>query len=178
MSLTWVDILLIGILAITFVLGLIKGFMRQIIGILAVIVGLILAVKYYPVFSDVFSTVIQKKVLSDFLGFLVIFIAVLCIGWVISRVLLKAIRGPLRFFDRVLGGGVGLLKGVLICGILLFALLAFPISTASIKKSQIAPYCLNVTKLVVSLIPEDLKKAFNETYRNIMEQRGKNVRRV
>ena len=75
MVLNWLDILLLVILGITIVIGAIRGFLRQIIGILAAVIGLILAIKYYPVGSKVFAFV-RNDVLAPLLGCFLIFISV------------------------------------------------------------------------------------------------------
>ncbi|UCC38873.1 MAG: CvpA family protein [Candidatus Aminicenantes bacterium] len=178
MDLNWVDILLIVILIITVVLGLIKGFIRQIIGILAVIIGLILAVNFYPFVSDIYSKWISHKVLPYLLGFLTIFLAVLAVGWLISHLLSKMMKGPLKFANHVLGGGIGLLKGILICGVVVFAFLLFPVNKEALKASKLSPTCVQATKAVFFLIPQEIKDQFQKAYQDIMGKGAKNGREV
>lgn len=172
MNFNWVDLILLVILGLTVLFGIMRGFVRQIIGILAVIVGLILAVNYYFVVSDFFSRWISSSTLSNFVAFIGIFIAVLCLGGILSFIFSKVIRGPLKFVNHALGGGLGLLKGLLICGVIVFAMLVFPFKEDALKQSFLAPYCVRVTKAVIYLIPDDLKVKFNEAYEDIIK-RGK-----
>ena len=172
MNFNWVDLILLVILGLTVLFGVMRGFVRQIIGILAVIVGLILAVNYYLVVSDFFSRWISSSTLSNFVAFIGIFIAVLCLGGILSFIFSKVIRGPLKFVNHALGGGLGLLKGLLICGVIVFAMLVFPFKEDALKQSFLAPYCVRVTKAVLYLIPDDLKVKFNEAYEDIIK-RGK-----
>ncbi|MCK4931660.1 MAG: CvpA family protein [Candidatus Aminicenantes bacterium] len=178
MILNWLDIVLFIIIVGSLVLGIIKGLMRQVIGLAAVLLGLVLALVYYPYVSQLYLQWIESQVLSHFLGFITIFIAVLCLGWLISWLISKIIKGPIKFINHVLGGGLGLLKGVLICGILVFALLVFPVSVQALRNSFLAPYCLGMTKLVAKVIPQELKDTFKETYEVIMGGRPKNAKRV
>lgn len=178
MELNWLDIVLLGILLFTLILGIVKGLVKQIIGILAVFLGLILALLYYPVVSGVFMRLISSKVVSQFLGFLAIFLAVLCLGALLSAMLSKLMKGPLKFLNHALGGCFGLLKGILICGVLLFAMLVFPVNKKVVQDSQVAPVCLVVTKGVFSLIPKDLREKFNRAYADIVGRRDKNARRI
>jgi membrane protein required for colicin V production len=178
MSLNWLDIVLIIIIAITFILGLSKGLIRQAIGIVAVIIGLILALNYYALAAEFFLSVVRREALAQFLGFLVIFVLVLCLGWLVSSLLSELMKGPFKFVNHALGGGLGLIKGILICGILLFAMLVFPVSTKALRESELAPYCLRLTKAVFALIPEDLKDRFSEAYQDIVGKRGSNEKRV
>jgi membrane protein required for colicin V production len=178
MIFNWLDIVLFIIIVLSLVLGIIKGLMRQVIGLLAVLLGLVLALVYYPYISQLFLRWIDNQVLAHFLGFITIFIVVLSLGWLISWLISKIIRGPIKFLNHVLGGGLGFLKGVLICGILVFALLVFPVNVQALKNSFLAPYCLGITKLVTKVIPQELKDTFKETYEDIMGGRPKNAKRV
>ena len=76
MSFNWLDITLMAILIITFILGIVKGLIRQIIGIAAVIIGLILAVFNYPYVSQFYMRLISHQTVSNLLGFFTVFIAV------------------------------------------------------------------------------------------------------
>ena len=80
--------------------------------------------------------------------------------------------------NHVLGGGMGLLKGILICGVIVFALLVFPVNMRALKNSFLAPYCLKMAKIVVEIIPQELKESFKEAYDEIMEGSGSNAKRV
>ncbi|MFC2160195.1 CvpA family protein [Acidobacteriota bacterium] len=175
MSYNWVDLLLFVILALTVLFGILKGFVRQIIGIGAVLVGLILAVNYYQVVSDFFSRWIKSITLSQFIAFVTVFIAVLCLGGILSFLFSKVMKGPLKFINYVLGGGLGLLKGLLICGVIVFAMLVFPFKENALKQSFLAPYCMRITKAVIYLIPDELKIKFNKAYDDIVKRGSEDV---
>ena len=177
MDFNWIDIILLAILGLTFILGIAKGLIRQMIGLLAVVVGLILALVYYPLASQIFSFVAYKT-LSHFLGFLTIFLVILFLGSLVSGTLSKLMKGPFKFMNHVLGGGLGLLKGILICGVFVFAMLVFPVDKTALENSQLAPLCIRMTKAVVYLIPQDLKNKFNEAYRDLFGRKEKNEKRA
>ena len=178
MVFNWLDIILFIIIVVCLVMGIIKGLVRQVIGLAAVLFGLVIALVYYPFVSALYARWIESQVLSQFLGFITLFVAVLCLGFLISWLISKMIKGPLKFINHVLGGGLGFIKGVLISGILVFALLIFPVSIQALKNSYLAPYCLGMTKLVAKVIPQELKDTFKETYDEIMGGRPKNAKRV
>jgi len=177
MVFNWLDILLLVIIAITIIIGAIRGFIRQIIGLLAVIVGLVLAIKYYSYGTEIF-TFIRNDVLAQLLGFFLIFVAVLCIGWVINILLAKSVRGPFKSLNRFLGAGFGLIKGVLICCVVVFGFLIFPVNAKALEESQLSPYCIEIAKTAYDLIPQELKDKFNEAYQEIMGKREKDVKKV
>lgn len=178
MNLNWLDIILIVILLITLVLGLLKGLVRQIIGILALIAGVIFALIYYGLPSAFFVRLGMSPNLSYFLGFLTVFFAVLLFGWLVAMLLSKLMRGPFKFFNHILGGAFGLLKGILLCGVIVFAMLVFPVNTKALKKSRLAPYCIQGTRAFIRLIPSDLREKFTEAYKEIGGKRRRDVKRV
>jgi len=178
MSLNWLDICLLIIILFTFIFGIIKGFLRQIVGIIAVIAGLILAALYHPQAAIWINKVIHHEVIAFFLSFVLIFLIVLCLGWIIGMLLSKILKGPLKFINHVFGGFLGILKGVLIGGVLTFAMLVFPVDRIALENSRIAPVCLATTKLTVNLIPQDLRNQFREAYKKIIEKVDNDVNQI
>lgn len=177
MVFNWFDILLLVIIGVTVIIGIIKGFLRQIIGLLAVILGLLLAIKYYSYAGDIFGF-IRNEIFAQLLGFFLIFMAVLCVGWVINILLAKAIRGPFKSMNRLLGAGLGFVKGVIICTVVVFGFLVFPVNTKALENSQLAPYCIEIANITYNLIPQELKDKFSEAYQEIMGKRGKDVKKA
>ncbi len=177
MVFNWLDIVLLVVIVITVVIGAIKGLIRQIIGILAVVLGLILAVKYYAYGAELFVFV-SDEVVSHLLGFFLIFLGILLVGWLINRFLTKAIKGPFRSLNHLLGAGLGFLKGILICGVIVFGFLVFPVNTKALDDSLLAPYSIRVTKTAYNLIPQELKEKFSEAYQEIIGRKKKNAKRV
>jgi len=174
----WIDVILISILALTTILGVVKGLVKQVFGLLAVIIGLILALGFYSQASRLYLRFIANEVLAHFLGFLTIFLIVLCVGWVSSYTLSKFIKGPLKLLNNILGGGLGFLKGVLICGVVVFALLVFPISKKALKESALSLVCLQMTRAIISLIPKELKERFKEAYQEVTKRVEKDAKKI
>jgi len=170
----WLDIVLLVILAITLILGCIKGLVRQLVGILAVIIGMIVALTFYHSVGTFYRPLVSNDSIAHFLGFLSVFFIFLLLGWLVSRMFSKAMKGPFKFLNHVLGGFFGLLKGTLICGIIVFALLVFAVNTKALEGSMIAPSCLKMTMAVVDLVPQDLKDKFRDAYQGLIGRRGKN----
>ncbi len=174
----WLDYILLSIMVVTAIVGIFKGFVRQVIGLVAVVAGLILACLYYEQTAAVFQTFVKNQLVSNFLGFLLIFVVVLVAGGILGHLLTKAMIGPLAFVNRLFGAVFGFLKAVLICGILLFALVSFEIGTPALETSVLAPACLGVTRAVVNMIPRDLRARFNESYKRIRESGGKHGQKI
>lgn len=174
----WLDYVFLAIIVVTAVVGIVKGFVRQVIGLAAVIAGLALAVVYYDQASRVFMTFVKNQLVSNFLGFLLIFLVVIAAGAILGHVITKAMIGPLAFANRLFGAIFGLVKAVLICGILVFALVSFNVAQPALETSALAPACLGITRAVVNLVPKDLRTRFNESYQRIRESGGKHGQKI
>ena len=164
MNMSTFDIILAIVLLVTLVLGLIKGLVRQAIGLVAVVAGLVLAARSYPRAGAFVRKIVSNGVVADFIGFLALFAAVIAVGWLVGLLISKLMKGPLNFIDHVLGGVFGLFKGVLICGVIVFALLVFEVRRDALAGSKLGPLCFYATQAVVRLIPGDLKAKFKAAY--------------
>lgn len=174
----WLDYTLLAIIVLTVIIGIVKGFVRQVIGLVAVIAGLVLAVVYYEQTAHVFMAFVKNQLVSNFLGFLLIFVVVMVAGAILGHLITKAMVGPLAFVNRLFGAVFGLIKAVLICGILVFALVSFEMARPAVETSVLAPACLGITRAVINLVPKDLRARFNESYKRIREsgeKRGQEI---
>lgn len=174
----WLDYIFLAIILVTAVIGIVKGFVRQVIGLVAVIAGLVLAVVYYDQTSHLFMTFVKNQLASNFLGFMLIFLVVVAAGAILGHIITKAMIGPLAFANRLFGAIFGLVKAVLICGILVFALVSFNMAQPALETSVLAPACLGITRAVVNLVPKDLRTRFNESYQRIRESGGKHGQKI
>lgn len=174
----WLDYVFLAIILVTAVIGIVKGFVRQVIGLVAVIAGLVLAVVYYDQTSHLFMTFVKNQLASNFLGFMLIFLVVVAAGAILGHIITKAMIGPLAFANRLFGAIFGLVKAVLICGIIVFALVSFNMAQPALETSVLAPACLGITRAVVNLVPKDLRTRFNESYQRIRESGGKHGQKI
>ncbi|OGD25409.1 MAG: hypothetical protein A2V57_01915 [Candidatus Aminicenantes bacterium RBG_19FT_COMBO_65_30] len=174
----WLDIILVTIMILTAIIGIFQGFAKQVIGLVAVIAGLVLASLYYEATAGVFETFVKNRLLSNFLGFLLIFVAVLIAGAILGHLITKAMKGPLALANRLSGGVFGAVKGVLICGIIVFALFTFEVAKPTLETSVLAPACLGATRAAFNMIPQDLRAKFNASYKEIRESGGKHGQKI
>jgi membrane protein required for colicin V production len=174
----WLDIMLLVIVILTAIVGIFKGLVRQVIGLVAVIAGLVLASLYYEGGAGLFDPFVKNALLSNFLGFLFIFVIVLVAGAILGHLITKAMKGPLAFANRLFGGVFGAVKGLLICGILVFALFAFQVAKPALETSALAPACLGITRAAVNLIPQELRDRFDSSYKKIRESGGKHGQKI
>ena len=171
MNFNWFDIVLLVFIGIALIIGVIKGLVRQIVGITSIFVGLFLAMGYYSQPSAVFMRFTKNNMVADLLGFLAIFFGLLILGGLVSWALSKFMKGPLKFVNHTLGAALGLIEGILICGVLVLAQMIFPVDKIALENSKLAPYCARMARTAYTMIPQDLKERFNQTYHRIVENR-------
>jgi membrane protein required for colicin V production len=128
----WIDIVFIIILLILGFHGLLIGLIRSICDIIGILMAYILAVSFSPLLEI-------PRVLSFFLIFIIVVIAVHLIG----RILSKAIKAtPLNMLDRLLGGLLGFVKGLIICFVVLLIMLLLKRPNNTVERSTVAPWIL------------------------------------
>lgn len=176
--LNWLDTLLLVILLITFIIGLVKGFIRQVIGILAVVAGIILASRYYGWLSWQLFSRIESDFWRNGLSFLVIFFGVVLVGWLIGFLLSKLMKGTLSLANHLLGGALGLLKGVLIGAVIIFAMLSFDFQRQAIIGSRLAPAMVKISRAMVLLIPQNLRERFSDTVKRYEGKGGRHEQKI
>jgi len=176
--LNWLDTLLLVILLVTFIIGLVKGFIRQIIGLLAVVLGLVLASRHYGWLSWKLYSRIESDFWRNGLSFLIIFFAVVLAGWLVGFLLGKLMKGTLSLANHLLGGALGLLKGVLIGAVIILAMLSFDFERQAIIGSRLAPAMVKVSRALVLLIPQDLRERFVDTVKSYEGKGGRNEQKI
>ncbi len=166
----WLDIVLAIILLGTVIAGLVKGLIKEAVGIAAAIGGFFIAARWYKPVAVWLDKSFVNPAVSKFLGFILVFAAVLIVGLIVAALLSKLMIGPLKLANHLLGGLFGLVEGMLIAGALVFALMVFPINKEALAASRLAPYCYGLTKTMVGLIPRELKDQFKAAYEEIIKK--------
>ena len=172
--LDWIFIIIIGASSIY---GLLKGFIRAVVSIFAIVIGLILASRiYYEVnpFFKKFSLsdpVWQPLSFATFFG--LIFIAITVIGRKIHKFVQTISLGSL---NRVAGLGVGFAKGVIISSsIILILAVALSEKNPILQQSKLTPHIIHISEILISFAPDDLKRHFKEREEKLREFWGRKL---
>ena len=163
---TILDWFLIAILVFSIVTSWFKGFVREVLGLGTVVVGMLLAAWFYRGSAGLFKDVVRTENLALFLGFSVIFLATIVAGfvtiWLITR-FLKFVK--LQWADRMLGAAFGFIRGWVIGAVVLLALTAFEVQTERLKNSELVPYFLPGSRVIAVMTPYEIKAKFLVGYR-------------
>ena len=157
------DIVVIFILGSFFLFSLFKGMVREVFSFLGYLAGYVLAINYHNELAIILQGMVTKEIMARIVGFTIIFIVVkitvaLIIFFtvkIIFGLLGRLVRGfmdgsaVLSFPDRVLGGVLGLLKGLVIIAILMFPLTFFEDNYKKVTQgSVLAPYLEKIIHIV------------------------------
>jgi membrane protein required for colicin V production len=170
----WLDYILIAILLFSMVLSARKGFSREIVGVAAACLALVLAMWFYGLAGSFLLPWVSSARVANGIGFLLVVFAVMIlgglVGWIVNR-FLRTIG--LSFFDRLLGAAFGLVRGMLIAIALLTAYMAFgpevdsKTVSSSVLHSRITPYVLDASHLFLAIAPMELKASFAKQYSQV-----------
>lgn len=128
---TWIDYALVAVIAVSVLLGVLRGFAREALSLLVWVAAFALSLHYTPVLSDLLPDSISKPWLRVALGFVLLFLATLLVGGLLVYVLARAVhKSGLGGPDRLLGLGFGLVRGLLVVSIFIAAGQMTPVTKA------------------------------------------------
>ena len=166
----WLDFVLAILIAFSVWRSFVRGLTREVIGLVSVVAGILLATWLYGTAAAVIEPHVSSHNAANLLGFLAVFLGVMLLGSVVTFILTKIwkITG-LSFFDRLLGAGFGVIRGLLIAAALVMAMLAFaPEAKAdAVADSRLAPYVIGAARVFVAAAPREMKDGFRKSYENV-----------
>jgi membrane protein required for colicin V production len=175
----WLDVVLILMLAVSMVVSWRKGFSREIIGLAAVVVGLLLGAWFYGTAGSFLLPYVSSRSVANLVGFFLVFFGVMLLGAVVNFVVGRFLKVTgLSIVDHALGAGFGLLRGIVVAVALIMGIVAFSPGEgppASVANSRLAPYVAYAARIVVSAAPKELKDGFRKTYQDLLAVWKKSV---
>ncbi|MEA3431087.1 MAG: CvpA family protein [candidate division WOR-3 bacterium] len=139
----WLDVMIFAVIVIAAIYGLVKGLIRGLFGIVALIAGIWIACRYFRQFAT--RLPFSNPTLSNVLSFIIILFAVLIGVSIISFIVRKAIHfASLGWIDRIFGLIFGFFIGVFINWVICILILSFaPNGKDVIANSRFAPGILS-----------------------------------
>ncbi len=174
----WLDAVLIFILAASIFTSFRKGLSRELIGLVAVVLALLLGIWFYGLAGSFLIPYLSSRGLANLAGFFIVSFGVMLLGSLISHVVGRFLRVTgLRFVDHALGAGFGVLRGLLVAVALVTGIMAFSTDAdhppQAVVNSRVAPYVVDAARVIVGMAPHELKEGFRRTYAQVKEAWGK-----
>jgi len=151
----WLDIVIIVVAVLLGIVGLRRGIIKTVFGIVGLIVGIVLAGRYYDELAALIFP--ADATWANIAAYIIILLATLLvagvIGWLVAKLVHFVLLG---WLDRL----VGCILGVFIGGLLCAAILAIvgkysPGTEAVISQSVIAKFLMEGFPLLLDLLPAE-----------------------
>jgi len=156
----WYDILMIVIIVAGFLYGMIKGIVSEIFALIGIVGGFVVAMKFSFILKPYILPFVKKEIIAVVFSFAVLLILTAVIFIMLGVFFRKALKiVHLSWLDRFVGGIFGIVKGLVIAGLISLLIFVFlPGGKTFIGKSTIGKYTVNVVRLAVWLLPEKVRK--------------------
>jgi membrane protein required for colicin V production len=158
------DLFLLVLACVLVVVGMLKGLVRILIGLAALVAAFAVAARYHqPLAHRMSGLDIGFEPLS-LISYLLIFLAVMVLGGIAARLSRRILKAAmLGWADRLGGAALGLLAALLVAALLVLPLVAYsPGSERLLARSRLAPYVTVVADLANTLAPADLSRRYRE----------------
>ena len=167
----WLDFVLALILLASGIAGFRRGFSRQIIGLISVVMALLLGIWFYGIVGGYLVPYASTRTLANAGGFAVVFCGVLMLGVLVSVMAGRFLKlTGLSIVDHLLGLGFGLLRGMVFAIAIVMGAMAFSRGDKppeAIVNSRMAPYVVDAARGFAAMAPHDLKEGFRRTYAQV-----------
>jgi membrane protein required for colicin V production len=167
----WLDFVLALILLASGVAGLRRGLSRQVIGLIAGVLALLLGIWFYGNVGFYLMPYVSSRTMANAGGFAVVFCGVLLSGALVSYVVGRFLNVTgLSIVDHLLGAGFGLLRGLVFAIAIIMGVMAFSRGEKppeAIVNSRMAPYVVDAARVVAGMAPHELKEGFRRTYAQV-----------
>jgi membrane protein required for colicin V production len=170
----WLDFVLFLILLLSTVSAARRGFSREVIGIAAAGVGLVLGIWFYGMAGSFLLPYVSSPQVANFIGFFIVFTGCVILGAIVSALIRRFVKTVgLSWFDRLLGAVFGLIRGTLMGLAVITALVAFAPAVAAdsapvaVANSRLAPYVLAGADFLVAIAPREMKDGFRVHYEQL-----------
>jgi len=154
--LNFFDYILIGIVGLSVVLSLWRGFVREIISIIGLVAAFFAASRASGYAGDFLGAWISNGTVADIAGFALVFVLIMLIVGITGAIIRKLVdMADLTATDRTLGVVFGALRGMLLIALafLIFTSYAKP-DYKWMKESLLTPYAIKAGDMLGGIIPE------------------------
>lgn len=153
----WLDIAILVVIGIAGLFGLRIGMIKAALSLAGLIVGVILAGRYYMLLSQQLPFIPQAG--AKALAFTIIMAVVMIIAGLLARILRWAISMVMLGWVNHLGGAIlGLVMGAIFCSALLAIWVKFFDIAEAIADSKLASLLLNYFPIVLALLPDEFDR--------------------
>jgi membrane protein required for colicin V production len=156
-GMTWVDWVIVVVVASAVLSGLAQGFLRSICSLVGLLFGLALAAWNYIWVGALFKPFVKVVEIADAIAFLLIAVLVMVVAGLVGSVLSKTFQKiGLGWLDSLAGGAFGLLQGVLLVTIIILVAVAFFPDAHWLADGKLPKHFFGALHLSTRISPDEL----------------------
>jgi len=168
---TWIDWIIVAVLAGTVLGGLAQGFFRSAFALVGLFAGILLGSWNYQRVATRLFYLVQPKEAAEALGFGLVTLTVMGIAFVLGFLLSKTAKHVgLGCLDRLAGAVFGLFQGILLVTLGIVVILAFFPSARLLGESRLPQAFFGACHLSMHVTPEELAKKVREGMKELNER--------
>ena len=175
----WLDIIILIVILFFFLIGISRGLISQIFSLAAIAGGFVAGLIFYDMAGSMLIqyNLVETASTSLLLGFILVviitFVIIQIIGWLATKMIGKL---KLGWLNRLAGGVVGILIGIIITFFLLSWMNLYILRDSTAKQdSVLAPYVDEGYGIIIAAIPEDLSEGYENTKKTLIEDSEKAI---
>lgn len=154
------DYLILGVLLASMLLGMVRGFVREAVSLLAWLGGLWFAWRYAPLLEPYLGGMVGEPPVSTWTARIVIVLGVLLLGWLAAGLLGYFLRHSALsvMVDRLLGSLFGMLRGAVVVAVIV--MLGQFVELGRVdwwQRSRLLPYASELAGWIQSFAETGLK---------------------
>ena len=159
----WPDIAILLIIGVSALISLFRGFVREVLSLVAWVVAFWVAIKFASDAAPLFESFVELQSARTALGFVLLLVVTLVLVGLINFLIAKLIDSTgLTGTDRALGMVFGVLRGIAIVGALVFLAGATPLPQDDWwRESLFISHFENLAEFALQFLPPGLSKHFS-----------------
>ena len=160
---SWLDIVIIGIILLSALISVIRGFVKEFISLVTWVMAGIIAFRYFAPLGGLLEPYISAPTLRNVTAFAVLFVSTLVIGAIINFIMSQLVdRTGLGGTDKALGVIFGAARGVLIVTMIVLLASLTPMPEAAWwQDSATVGFFQQLAEWLRNIIPADAADKFS-----------------
>lgn len=159
----WVDFLIIGIIMLSAVISIVRGFIREVLSLLSWILAFWVALVFHAHLASLLVPYVDTPSIRLFAGFFILFVITLILGALVNHLISQLVdKTGLTGTDRALGIVFGLLRGVAVVTLLVTVAGLTPMPADSWwQNALLIEHFERMAMWLVELLPQDIASHIN-----------------
>lgn len=159
---SWLDLVIIGIILVSTLISLVRGFVKESISLVSWILAGFIAFRYFSALSELLLPYLESPTLRTGIAFSVLFVCTLIVGAIVNFMASQMVsKTGLSGTDKTLGMVFGAARGILIVTliVLLAGLTPMP-EEVWWQEAMLIEYFTTMANWLKDILPQDIAGRF------------------